>query len=212
MRSSYMRKGTAIAIVIGTLLAAWIGYVLFGSQSVKNVPLRPNGPILFFGDSLVEGVGASVGHDLPALLTKSLGEPVLNYGAAGDTTEQGFSRVTVAVAEHPRLVLVLLGGNDFLRKVPRDETFSNLKRIVDTFQSDGAAVVIIGVRSGIVGGGSDDRYEALARETGSMYVEDALKGVFGDPTLMSDAIHPNDRGYQKIADRLVLIIQELIAK
>ena len=70
-----MRKGTAIAIVIGTLLAAWIGYVLFDSQSIKNVPLRSTGPVLFFGDSLVEGIGASAGHDLPALLAKSLGEP-----------------------------------------------------------------------------------------------------------------------------------------
>ncbi len=195
--------------IIGILLVGLAWYFFFNDKSLKNVPLRSSGPILFFGDSLVEGVGATAGHDLSARLAQELGEPVLNYGVSGDTTRQGLSRVRNAVAEHPRLVLILLGGNDFLQKVPRDETFANLKSIISAFQSDGAAVVIIGVRSGIVGGGADDRYEALAQETESLYIEDALKGVFGDPALMSDAIHPNDRGYQKIADRILAEIKYL---
>lgn len=194
---------------IGALSVGLIWYLFSGAGPVKNVPLRSSGPILFFGDSLVEGVGATVGHDLPTLLTQELGEPVLNYGVAGDTTRLGLARVKGAVAEHPRLVLILLGGNDFLQKVPRDETFANLKSIITTFQSDGAAVVMIGVRSGIVGGGADDRYETLAEETESAYVEDALKGVFGNPGLMSDAIHPNDRGYEKIAERIVSEIDHI---
>lgn len=206
-----MRRWVVICGV-GALLAGFLWYFLLGDSSVKNVPLRSTGPILFFGDSLVEGVGASAGHDLPALLSKDLGEPVLNYGVAGDTTRQGLTRVRVAVAEHPRLALILLGGNDFLQKVPRDETFANLKSIIASFQSDGAAVILIGVRSGIVGGGADDRYESLAEETESAYVEDVLRGVFGDPALMSDAIHPNDRGYEIIAERLVPVLRELIAK
>ncbi len=196
--------------VIGVLLVGFAWYFLSSEGSVKNTPLRSSGPILFFGDSLVEGVGATAGHDLSALLAKQLGEPVLNYGAAGDTTRQGLARVRGAIAEHPRLVLVLLGGNDFLQKVPRDETFENLESIIAAFQSDGAAVILIGVRSGIVGGGADDRYEALAKETESAYVEDALKGVFGDPALMSDTIHPNDRGYEMISQRLIPVVRDII--
>jgi len=178
---------------------------------VKNVPITKTGPILFFGDSLVEGVGASAGHDLPALLAKALGEPVLNYGVSGDTTRQGVLRVNHAVTEHPRLALVLLGGNDFLQKVPRDETFANLKRIIATFQADGAAVVLIGVRSGIIGGGADSEYEVLAEKTESLYIEDALQDVFANQLLMSDAIHPNDRGYEKIAARILEEIKPIIS-
>lgn len=205
--------GKKVLIGIGGAILAGLTWYFFSSGSViKNVPLRSTGPILFFGDSLVEGVGATAGHDLPALLAKNLGEPVLNYGVAGDTTRQGLARTPAAVAEHPRLVLILLGGNDFLQKIPRDETFTNLKNIVTAFQSDGAAVMVIGVRSGLVGGGADDRYEALAEETESAYVEDALKGIFGDSALMSDTIHPNDRGYEKIADRLIPIAREIIGE
>lgn len=206
-----MRQKVIIGIG-GVLLASLAWYFLSSGNQIKNVPLRSVGPILFFGDSLVEGVGATVGHDLPALLAKNLSEPVLNYGVAGDTTRQGLARTPAAMEEHPRLVLVLLGGNDFLQKIPRDETFANLKSIVTAFQSDGAAVVLIGVRSGIIGGGADDRYEMLAEGTGSAYVEDALKGVFGDPAFMSDAIHPNDRGYEKIAERLIPVVREIIGE
>lgn len=204
-------KTLSLAMAGIILAGIGLGWVFFhGRSAVKHIPLTQTGPILFFGDSLVEGTGASSGHDLPALLAQSLGEPVLNYGAAGDTTRQSLKRVEVAVAEQPRLVLLLLGGNDFLQRVPRDETFANLENIIGTFQAAGAAVVLIGVRSGIIGGGADDRYRALAAETQSYYIEDVLQGIFGDPALMGDAIHPNDRGYQKIADRLLPEITALL--
>lgn len=192
------------------LAGGLVWYFWSGDTAIKNVPLRATGPILFFGDSLVAGVGATVGHDLSELLGKSLGEPVLNYGVSGDTTRQALARLSAARGEKPRLVLILLGGNDFLQKVPRTETFANLEKIIAGFQSDGAAVVLIGVRSGLVGGGADDEYEALAEKTDSLPVDDALKGVFGDPAFMSDAIHPNDRGYEKIAGRILDEIRPIL--
>lgn len=197
-----MNRRTIAAILFSIVLVGFTVLFFLPETSVKNVPLRATGPILFFGDSLVEGVGATAGHDLSTLLTQSLGEPVLNYGVAGDTTRQGLARLPSARSEKPKLVLVLLGGNDFLQKTPRAEIFTNLEKIITGFQSDGAAVVLIGVRSGLIGGGADDEYEALAEKAGAFYIEDALKGVFGDAILMSDAIHPNDRGYEKIAKRI----------
>lgn len=197
-------------IMMLVLVGGVVWYFWSGDVVVKNVPLRSSGPILFFGDSLVAGVGASVGHDLPTLLGKSLGEPVLNYGVSGDTTRQALARLTAARSEKPRLVLILLGGNDFLQKVPRTETFANLEKIIAGFQSDGAAVVLIGVRSGLIGGGADGEYEALAEKSEALSIADALKGVFGDSALMSDTIHPNDRGYEKIADRILDEIKPIL--
>lgn len=203
----FKRAFIFVSIVISGI---GVAYLVFRDQPLRNVPLRSTGPILFFGDSLVEGVGASTGHDLPNLLERGLGEPVLNYGIAGDTTRQGLARVSSAVIEHPRVAIILLGGNDFLQKIPREETFENLRSIISAFQSDGAAIVLIGVRSGIIGGGADGWYETLAEETKSLYIEDILKGVFGDPALMSDAVHPNDRGYEKISERIISEIAPLL--
>lgn len=163
-----------------------------------------------FGDSLVEGVGATDGNTLPEQLGRKLGVSIVNYGVSGNTTRDGLLRLDDAVAENPRVAIVLLGGNDFLKKIPRAETFQNLEKIVTAFQIQGVITVVVGVRSGVIGGGADEEYEALAKKTGSVYISDVLAGVFAHPDLMSDAIHPNDRGYQQIAERLAPLLSKYV--
>lgn len=196
-----------VVIVCGLLIVGGLIFWYFNrGWEIKNYPSTSTGSVIMFGDSLVEGVGASTGQTLPDQLGRLLKVPVLNYGVSGDTTRDGLMRLDGALAEHPRVVLILLGGNDFLKKIPREETFANLETIVKAFQGEGAVTVVLGVRSGIVGGGVDDEYEALAKKTGAVYVSDILSGVFGYPDLMSDAIHPNDRGYGEIAKRLTPLL------
>ncbi|MEP7162715.1 MAG: GDSL-type esterase/lipase family protein [Candidatus Moraniibacteriota bacterium] len=197
-------------ILLGGITLLWFFWKSDGP--VKNYPSSAAGPVLFLGDSLVEGVGATRGNDLSSLLQKGLEEPVLNYGVAGDTTASALERLEPALAEKPRLALILLGGNDFLRKIPRADTFVNLEKIITAFQRDGAMVILIGVRSGVIGGGADAEYEALAEKTQARSVPDVLSGVFGDASLMSDAIHPNDKGYAKIAERLLPVTKMLLGK
>lgn len=197
----------------------WGGLVLIGAVAlwyfftdpvITNYPSDRTGPVLMFGDSLVEGVGATAGQSLPEQLGRRAGTAVLNYGVSGDTTRDALAQLDTAIATRPRIVLVLLGGNDFLKKIPREETFRNLERIVTTFQEQGAIVFVLGVRSGLIGGGADAEYESLAEETGSVYVSDVLSGVFGRSELMSDPIHPNDQGYAIIAERIAPLLRKYL--
>lgn len=200
-------------LFIGVITLVMVGLVFWyfsRDWEIKNYPSTKNGPVVMFGDSLVEGVGATAGNTLPEQLGKLMGTKILNYGVSGDTTRDGLVRLDEAVAQHPKVVIVLLGGNDFLKKIPRAETFQNLERIVGAFQAEGAITVVVGVRSGVIGGGADEEYEALAKRTGSVYVSDVLSGVFAHPELMSDAIHPNDRGYQQIAERLTPLLRKYL--
>ncbi len=197
--------GTALVIVV-----VWVWFFFFRPWPIKNYPSASHGPILMFGDSLVAGVGATPGNDLPSAVGKLVGVPVLNYGVSGDTTRDGLARLDTAVAENPKVALVLLGGNDFLQKIPRAETFANLEKIVTTFQSHGAMVILLGVRSGLLGGGADSEYEALAKKTHSAYVSDVLAGIFAHSALMSDAIHPNDAGYAEITKRIAPVLKKLL--
>lgn len=176
MSKSAFTVGVVTLIVFGIAAV----YLLLSKETIKNVPLASSGPILFFGDSLVEGVGATAGHDLPSILSRLVGEPVLNYGVSGDTTKLALARLSAAQSEKPKLVLVLLGGNDFLQKVPREETFSRLEKIIQGFQGDGAAVVLIGVRSGLVGGGADKEYETLAEKKQSRSISKMLSKEFSE--------------------------------
>jgi acyl-CoA thioesterase-1 len=205
MKISYILFG-GLMLVIGGLLFWYFSR----DWEIKNYPSSKSGPVLMFGDSLVEGVGATAGNTLPDQLGKSIGISILNYGVSGDTTRDGLARLSPALKENPKVAIILLGGNDFLKKIPREETFQNLEKIVVAFQAQGSITVVVGVRSGIVSGGADEEYEALAERTGSIYVSDVLSGVFAHSDLMSDALHPNDRGYQQIAERLTPLLSKYL--
>ncbi|MBP9727763.1 MAG: arylesterase [Candidatus Moranbacteria bacterium] len=206
-----MKTSSVGSIILGSIiLFGGLGWYFFSDAPIKNYPSTSRGPVLMFGDSLVEGVGATAGQTLPEQLGRILNAPVLNYGVSGDTTRDALLRLNQAVAEKPRIAIVLLGGNDFLKKIPREVTFANLEKIVSAFQEQGAITVVLGVRSGIVGGGADAEYEDLAKRTGSVYMSDVLAGLFGRTELMSDALHPNDRGYAKIAERLAPLLSKYV--
>jgi len=84
------------------------------------------------------------------VLSRELGLPVINTASAGDTTAEALAAISDAVwIKIPRLVIVLLGGNDFLRQVARQETQKNLEEIVQRIQAQGAMVAIAGVKLGL---------------------------------------------------------------
>jgi lysophospholipase L1-like esterase len=107
-------------------------------------------------------------------------------------------------------VIVLLGGNDYLRRVPREQTFANLGVIVERLRSRGTAVVLVGVGVGLISDPYRAEYEAIARRTSAGLVPDVLDGIIGHPDLMADTIHPNDRGYTMVADRVEPILREIL--
>lgn len=60
---------------------------------------------------------------------------------------------------------------------------------------------------GVFGTEREDMYERVAHELGAIYVPDVLDGIIFTSELMSDGIHPNDRGYAVIADRLFKVFE-----
>ena len=162
------------------------------------------------GDSLVAGRGARAGEDFVSVLSRRLGVTIVNAGQSGDTTGAALARLERDVlALNPRIVVVLLGGNDYLRRVPVTQTFSNLDSIVNQVRERGAAVVLVGVAVGLMSDPYREEYEALAERRSAGLVPDILDGIIGHASLMSDSIHPNARGYAMIADRLEPILRDL---
>jgi lysophospholipase L1-like esterase len=202
-----LQRFTFLAIAMAAVAA--IAYVRSGSPRAARPTAGQN--IIAFGDSLVAGRGASAGRDFVSVLSARLGVPIINAGRSGDTTETALARVDRDVlSRNPRVVLVLLGGNDFLRRVPRQTTFANLATIVRRIRERGSAVVVVGVSAGIFTDSASDDYEALAGDTAAGFVADILAGIIGRSDLMSDPIHPNDRGHLIMADRLEPVLRELV--
>ncbi len=199
-----------VLVVCAIIMVMLVAYFLFGSEDTfVNYPPH-EGPIVAFGDSLVKGVGAPEGQDFVSLLSVKIGEPVINLGVPGDTTADGLVRLGEVTDLEPRIVIVLLGGNDYLKKIPKAETFTNLKSIVTTLQSDGILVVLLGIRGGLLNDRFEEDFEQLAEETGSVYVPNVLDGIFGKSALMSDTVHPNSEGYKIIGDKVHRALKDVL--
>lgn len=198
------------AITLVVILLGWGAYAFWGNKTeIKNYPSK-NTAIVAFGDSLIEGVGATKGSDLVSLLAQKTGKEIINLGVSGNTTEQGLARIKEVTDLKPKLTIVLLGGNDYLRKIPEEQTFKNLEQIIAQIQSTGSTVLLLGVRGGLLSDRYEEQYKMLAQKTGSVYVSNVLDGLIGDKRYMSDAVHPNNVGYQKIADRVLPELENLL--
>lgn len=174
----------------------------------------PKPTIMAFGDSLVEGYGAPQGGDFVTKLSERIGVPIKNLGKNGDTTEQGLARAQM-ISDRPDIVIVLLGGNDALQKVPKENTKENLSRIIELFQSYQSKRIHV-VLVGVIGGFPSDPYaqmfKDLAKEHNVTLVPNILSGIFGNKEYMSDQVHPNAAGYEKIAERLTPILNTVCTR
>jgi len=200
-----MSTGFKLVIILGFIGTALLLLtpLLIPNNNVKNYPSKGTG-IIAFGDSLVEGVGSNVKGGFVTNLSAMINEPIKNYGVSGDTTASALARITSVLAQnpHPKVVLVLLGGNDFLQKVPKEKTFQNLGMIIKTFQDRGAVVVLLGVRGGLITDRTEEDFKNIAEEYNTAFVPNVLDGMFGNQAYMADTIHPNTAGYEMISKKV----------
>lgn len=181
-------------------------------DDVRNLDSRGTA-IIAFGDSLTAGYGAAAGEDYPTRLSQLSTAGIINAGVSGDTTESALQRLEADVlTQNPRIVIVGLGGNDFLRGVPIAATEANLRSIVRQIQDAGAMVVLLGFRFPTLRGGYEGMYERVAEESGAFLIPDLLDGILSNPNLKSDSIHPNGRGYALMAERVDDPLRKLIEK
>ena len=204
-----MRTRTGTFVLRALLAIALVWY--FQSGDPRGARPTSGSAVIAFGDSLVTGHGTSPGHDFVSLLSRRLGVPIVNAGRGGDTTESALRRVEIDVlARDPRVVIVLLGGNDILRRVPTEATFTNLAAIVERIRQRGAAVVLVGLSTGFLIDPYGPEYARLAERTSSAYVPDILGGILRNEARMADAIHPNDEGHAIMADRIEPVLRQLV--
>jgi len=191
-----------IVVPLLAVLVLMAGYRFFYSQpAIRNAtPAGEN--IICFGDSLTFGTGASEGMDYPGQLSRMISKSVINAGVPGDTTDGALTRLEKDVlAQSPRIVLITLGGNDLKNRIPREKAYRNLKTIIQAIQGRGALVIVGGISNPFRGRGFGEMYERVCRETQALLIPNIFEGIISDKRLMSDPIHPNDKGYSLMAEK-----------
>lgn len=184
--------------------------------SEKQAPVAKGATVLVLGDSLTYGTGANAGEDYPALLAANTGWQVINAGVPGDTSAQGLARLPALLAEHqPQLLVIELGGNDFLQRLPVAETSANLKLALAQAKAKNIRTVLVAIPEfsplkAAVGHLADHPlYEALAKETNTPLVEAVFSEVLSESQLRSDQVHPNAAGYQMVGTKMTAALKQL---
>ncbi len=168
--------------------------------------------ILAFGDSLTFGTGANESESYPAVLASIINRKVVRAGVPGETSAEGLQRLPATLDEHqPKLMILCLGGNDFLRKLGEQQTENNLREMVKLARARGIAVVLLGVPRPALFGGAAELYHNMARDFNLPIENDVLSDVLHKNDLKSDAVHPNAKGYRMIAEALAQILKKSTA-
>ena len=204
-RRAFVRQ-MAGGVVATSLLAAIAGCGRKKSASAQLVPAGST--VLALGDSLTYGTGASPETAYPTVLAELSGWNVVNAGVSGNTSAQALERLPGLLAEHqPKLVIVSIGGNDFLRQLPEADTRANIIAICRQALGSGAQVLLVAVPKvsmvAALGQMSDHPlYADIAAELNVPLQREGWSKVLGDSKLRSDAVHANAQGYVQFAHSL----------
>ena len=203
-----LRIAAGFAIVIGLTL----------SGAGLASPLR----LLALGDSLtagyllpdkdafpvvMEGALRATGHDVE----------VVNAGVSGDTASSALDRLAWALDERTSFAIVEVGANDMLRGVDPTITRKAIAGILSALKARGVRPLLAGM---IAAPGMGRDYEArfneifpdLARQFDVPLYPFFLDGVVGHADLqLSDGMHPNAAGVRVIVNRILPVVEALIA-
>ncbi len=201
-----MKLYTPIARLVVALLLAGLA----ACSAPPTLPrLAADAVILAFGDSLTYGTGAQEHESYPAVLAQMTGRQVIRAGVPGEVTAQGLQRLPEVIEEHrPKLMIVCLGGNDMLRKVNAAEIKSNLRSIVKAIKDRGIAVVLVGVPQPALITSAPEFYSEIAKEFAIPYEGKIVTSVLYSPDMKADPIHPNAKGYRRMADALADLLRK----
>ena len=187
------------AALLGTALAGC------GRSQGKAQPVPPGSTVLALGDSLTYGTGASAEASYPTVLAELTGWNVVNAGVPGDTSAQALARLPALLAEHrPKLVIVSIGGNDFLRKLPESDTRANVHAACKLALESGAQVLLVAVPRATVAaalGQMTDHalYAEVAKDLNIPLQREGWGEVLAQAELRSDQVHANAKGYAQFA-------------
>jgi lysophospholipase L1-like esterase len=164
--------------------------------------------VLAFGDSITHGTGARPEESYPEVLAELIGRRVVGAGVPGEVTAIGMQRLPEVLDEvKPKILLLCLGGNDMLRKVDLVAIESNLRTMVRMARDRGIAVVLIAVPKPALFGGNAAFYQAIAKENDLHLEDDVLKDILYDNEFKADPIHPNAKGYRRLAEAIAGLLR-----
>jgi lysophospholipase L1-like esterase len=192
----------ALLVVLAALAAAC-------GDAPKLAPLAPDAVVLAFGDSITYGTGARDAESYPAQLEGLIGRKVVRAGVPGEVSAQALARLPGELDEHrPQLLVLCIGGNDFLRNIGKAQAAANVQTMVAVAKQRGIDVLLIGTPEKGLTVTPPAFYAEIAEQHRIPYEGSVIGEILRNSELKSDTIHPNARGYRLIAERVAELIRK----
>jgi len=179
------------------------------SDSPQLIKLSDDDLILAIGDSLTFGTGTSPNTNSPSILQSLSKRTVINAGIPGETSDKTLLRINQLLRQHqPALVILCIGGNDILRWKDLAQTQNNIQQMIDIVQQQGSELVLIAVAEFGLYPSAPDFYQTLADKNKLPLDNETIPALLRDSQYKSDTIHPNQAGYQLLAEEIFTLLQE----
>ncbi|MFI2435943.1 SGNH/GDSL hydrolase family protein, partial [Streptomyces sp. NPDC018693] len=219
-----MRKSWILSL--STVVATALGGTAAGvapASAASDTPLR----VMPLGDSITWGVGSSTGNGYRGPLWNRLaadGHPLdfvgtVRGGSMSDPDNEGHSGYQInkiaALADasltryRPNVVTLHIGTNDLIGASGPDAAIAELRALVDQITADVPDATVLVASLVVSTNSSEEQWRGTYNQAIPQIVRDAQAAgkrvAFVDMSSLTtadlaDPLHPNDAGYQKMAD------------
>lgn len=202
------------SLILGGVALAGLSACSDSEKVKKYSKIAQGSKVIALGDSLTFGYGTTKNNAYPVKLAEKTGWQIINAGINGDTSDGVLHRIDSIIKQKPMLVLLGIGGNDVLRKIPSATTTDNINKTIGKLKAKNIPVVLIAEphisASAIFGKASDNPiYEVIAKEQDIPLLAGVWSDILSDDKLKSDQIHANADGYALFAEKLYAFLQEI---
>lgn len=196
-------------IVVSFVVFCVATLVSCSQQTPRFKPLTKDATIVAFGDSLTFGIGSQQQFSYPAVLQKLIKRKVINAGVPGETTSQALHRLPAIIKEHkPQLVIVCIGGNDMLHRVPIHMIETNITTLIKQLQAQDIQLILLAVPEAKLLPSPAPFYKTIAAQHQVPLINNILTNLIRNRKYKSDRIHLNRLGNQKLAEKIAAFLQK----